>query len=373
MSLGVAPEIPEAIALPQALQAQMQTAIQQNAGPAAQSGQAPTAPAAQPGQAPAAQPAAPADPMQDAELAQFFVDADQPPPAAAQPQGYTPQAPQQPQGYPPQQPQGYAPAPDALARIEQAQLAMMQALRQNAAGFQQAGGGAPTNAGQPPVAEVQTGLQIAIEDAQFTDEERQALQGREALFEKLFQRFTKQKLEPHLQRMAEAYNQATAQIGRLEQNSAASQQQTIRQIIAARVPDFDTVLQQPQFREFVREMVPEVGVTRGDILREAVRRGDIGLIHHHVSQYKARHGGQAPDGSQAMLTMQQPQAQQRAPQAPQGQQTTRRVTPDTLLQAEAEMMKGRLSPEKFTKLVDIFRSQEQTSRQAPAQTGFRPA
>lgn len=373
-TLGAAPTAPittpqaspDLVALPQALQ-------QQFAAPA------PSQPQSQQTQVqqPQAQQPTAYDPMQDAELARFMVDMDQQPPA--QTYGFTPQPgapmqqmpqmPQMPQpGAPTQQmPQPGAPTIDAaaLARIEAAQQQMLTALQ--AAGTAQAQQPAPT---QPVPGALD--FSVALQAAELTQEERQFFAGKEALFEKLVQNVAKAQIEPALKKLAENAERTYGRLSEVERNSMTQQQMTTRQMLSARIPDFEQILTQPAFASFLNEVLPEVGVTRGEIVRAAVKRGDIGLIGTHVASYKQRYGA-APDGSQALQTLQQPSAQPRAPQPAAGR-VQRRVTEETLMQAEAEMLKGRLTPDKFEKLVAVFRGQlTEAAAAQPTQTAFRSA
>lgn len=366
-TLGAAPTAPttsamtpDVVALPQALQQQLQT---QTPPPADHS------PQQQQQMQSISQPTMAYDPLQDAELARFLVDVGQP----AQTPGFAPQtqqavpAPQSalPGGNPYAAP---TPAygqqtidPAALQRIELAQQQMLTALQANAAP-------APGPAlGQTPGPQPGAlDFSVALQAAELTPEERQFFSGKEELFTKLMQNVAKEQIEPVLKRIADNAQATYGRLGEVERNTVTQQQQTTRQVLAARIPDFEQILAQPQFATFLNEVVPEVGVTRGEIVRAAVKRGDIGLIGTHVARYKQMYG-QAPDGSQAMQTFQQPAAQSRAPQPAAGA-PQRRVTEDTLMQAEAEMLKGRLAPDKFTALVAVYRNQMQVASQAAAPT-----
>lgn len=349
---------PDAVALPQALQQTLQPS-QQGTNPQVTSpeGQAPITPQAG---------------IIDPDLDRFFTEEAAPQTPTQHPgaQGYQPpQAPVQSvvgqqnpyaptQGY--QQPQ-FDNA--TLARIEAAQQQLLQAMQANAQG-QAPAGAAPTSAPATP------DFNVALEAAELTDEDRAFFKGNEARFQRLLQNYAKATIEPVLQKLAQNGQAVASKLGDVERNTVTQQQHTTRQLISTRIPDFETVLAQPQFATFLEEVVPEVGVRRGDILRTAVKRGDIDLIATHVSRYKQQYGG-APDGSQGVQAMQQPSAQPRAPQPKQGQ-PRRVVTMDTMMQAEAMMMKGQLAPEKFEKLVSIFREQA-TGAGQPQQTSFRPA
>lgn len=313
-----------------------------------------------PQQAPA--PAPQGSGMDDAELAEFFVDA--PRPGQQQPQ------PVQTYGFDPaptQQPQGYQPAPQnqppgslsqaQLDRIEQAQRMMFEAMRGNSAGQQQAQPqpGPPA----PPQQQAAPALEVAIPAVELSDEEKKFLGDKLPVFEKLAAKYAKTTLEPILKQIAERQAQAAQRFDTLENSQRAQQHMTFRQVLSARIPDFETLARQPQFAEFLRQDLPDVGATRADVLRSAINAGNIGLIERHIMSYKQQYGGAGADTTQML---QQPTTQNRGVN-PQTAPQAKVVTDDTLMAAERAMSRGLLAPEKFEKLIAIYRAQ--TQQQAP--------
>jgi len=153
-----------------------------------------------------------------------------------------------------------------------------------------------------------------------------------------------QPIEQELNRV----NRVEQDITEFQQQQAAARQQHTANLVLEVNPWVSQVKDTPEYKAFLDARVPGTNFKRGEMVRDALNRGDTTVINEILASYPGR-----PQGAQAQQTLGVASSPGRAQaRAPQNQGTGQRQTFDYKLYEQAlnKVTRGEMSHDEFAKI-----------------------
>lgn len=149
------------------------------------------------------------------------------------------------------------------------------------------------------------------------------------------------------QQLGQYVNNIAQQVGGVSNALSQNQQQTLQQRIQSEIPEAVEIAQTPEWQGFLKTSprLAAGGFTYGDLVQDAIRKGNIGMIKEAVADFKALRQGSQPQavapGKSGVAT-------------PSTAPRTKTLAYSKYVKATQDYEAGLISYDKFAKITDTF-------------------
>lgn len=149
------------------------------------------------------------------------------------------------------------------------------------------------------------------------------------------------------QQLGQYVNNIAQQVGGVSNVLSQTQQQTLQQRIQSEIPEAVEIAQTPEWQGFLKTSprIAAGGFTYGDLVQDAIRKGNVGMIKAAVDDFKAIRQGSQPravaPGKSGVAT-------------PSTAPRTKTLPYSKYVKATQDYEAGLISYDKFAKITDTF-------------------